>query len=368
MSKRVLRGIFLFAGIILTFFCAIANAIDIKVGAIRWDAWYGGNTDSPNSPAAAVEKTLQDKRWRYRTPTFMKENPDGTITLNGATREIIDEEIRLAHNAGLSFWSYCTYAKDSGMSKALALHRSSKIKNLMPFCAIITPGTLQNKEMYGYILELLQDDAYFKVEGRPVIFMLCIYTNPLEKDALDKANMKNLFNKFKADVKRILGDPIVVIQDSAPEGRTKFAAEYFGAQAVSAYWALEWKEKGAYEDIISWGNKYWDRLKTTGYGVVPIVTTGADPRPRYINPVPWEKRKKPDPNNNLYYEHATPEQIADFLKDAIDFVKANPQICPYGLINIYAWNEYDEGGWLAPTFGDKTSRLDAIKKVIEQNR
>ncbi len=365
--KKFLLGIFWVFAIFLAYLQSSA-ATDVKVGAIRWDAWYGGN-DSPDSPAAAVEKTLRDKRWRYRTPTFMKENPDGTITLNGATQEIIDEEIRLAHNAGLSYWSYCTYDKDVGMSRALALHRSSKIKKLMPFCAILSPGSLKNQKMYDYLLELIGDDAYFKIGGRPVIFVLCIYTNPLEKEALDKADMSGIFKRFIKDAESVGGGkPIVIIQDSAPEGRTKFAAEYFGAQAVSAYWALQWKERGRYEDIISWGNEYWDRLKNTGFEVVPIVTTGADPRPRYINPVPWEKRKKPDPDNNLYYEHATPEEIAGFLQDAIDFVKANPKACPYGLINIYAWNEYDEGGWLAPTFGDKTYRLDAIKKVIERNK
>jgi hypothetical protein len=33
---------------------------------------------------------------------------------------------------------------------------------------------------------------------------------------------------------------------------------------------------------------------------------------------------------------------------------------------IYAWNEFDEGGWICPTISEGTSRLDAISKVLKE--
>src|SRR5262245_34949974 len=36
------------------------------VGAIRWDAWYGGK----DAVGLAVEKSLSPKRWHYRLPFF----------------------------------------------------------------------------------------------------------------------------------------------------------------------------------------------------------------------------------------------------------------------------------------------------------
>ncbi len=352
------------------FFCTAyaAHPSPYKVGAIRWDAWYGGDKSNPQDVGNAVETTLQDKRWRYRTPTFMVENPDGTITLNGATQEIMDEEILLASKAGLAFWAYCIYDEDVGLSKALTLHRSSKIKDKMPFC-IITGANFTKQKNNDYFLRLIQESNYFKVNGRPVIFSLCIYTNPFDKETLDKQKYLEGKKKFFAQVKEKLGvEPILIIQDSNPEVRQKFGAEYFNADYVSAYWALEWVNKGKYSRIIEWGQKYWERLKSTGYKVIPIVTTGCDPRPRYAHPVPWDRNRKPDPDNQRYYENATPEEIGEFLQNAIDFVKDNPKVCPDKLILMYAWNEYDEGGWLAPTFGDGTTRLEEIKKVLDRNK
>jgi len=33
---------------------------------------------------------------------------------------------------------------------------------------------------------------------------------------------------------------------------------------------------------------------------------------------------------------------------------------------MYAWNEFDEGGWICPTLGNNTSRLDAIRKILKK--
>jgi hypothetical protein len=33
---------------------------------------------------------------------------------------------------------------------------------------------------------------------------------------------------------------------------------------------------------------------------------------------------------------------------------------------MYSWNEFDEGGWICPTLGNNTERLDALKKVLQK--
>ena len=41
-------------------------------------------------------------------------------------------------------------------------------------------------------------------------------------------------------------------------------------------------------------------------------------------------------------------------------------------LHIISWNEYDEGGWLAPTLGPDgkpdSSRLDAVRRVLKGRR
>jgi hypothetical protein len=50
-------------------------------------------------------------------------------------------------------------------------------------------------------------------------------------------------------------------------------------------------------------------------------------------------------------------------------VQNNRQICIANTIIIYAWNEFDEGGWISPTRNKDgsadTSRLDAIKAKLK---
>ncbi len=41
-----------------------------------------------------------------------------------------------------------------------------------------------------------------------------------------------------------------------------------------------------------------------------------------------------------------------------------PPGCRGNAVIIYAWNEFDEGGWLCPTLYGGTERLDAIREIL----
>ncbi len=44
-----------------------------------------------------------------------------------------------------------------------------------------------------------------------------------------------------------------------------------------------------------------------------------------------------------------------------------PKSLPYALVLVYAWNEFGEGGYIAPTRGDSEGRyLKAIKAVLSE--
>lgn len=87
------------------------------------------------------------------------------------------------------------------------------------------------------------------------------------------------------------------------------------------------------------------------YNIIPLVMAGWDQRP-------WEKQEK-----SLYYVNRTPQLFKQHLKNAVQFV--NERSCKPKMILIYAWNEYGEGGYIAPTVGDpKGKYLKMIKEVI----
>jgi len=67
-----------------------------------------------------------------------------------------------------------------------------------------------------------------------------------------------------------------------------------------------------------------------------------------------------------WYQKGTPEEIAGQLADAIAYVRAEPSLNEAQSVLIFAWNEFDEGGWICPnlpSYGG-TERLDAIAGVL----
>jgi hypothetical protein len=92
--------------------------------------------------------------------------------------------------------------------------------------------------------------------------------------------------------------------------------------------------------------------------------SGWDRRPRVERPVPWEQWQKAGEGLEEFYEPATPRELADHLNRALNWVRTNPDAAPADAVLVYAWNENDEGGWLVPTRGEGTARLDAIGRLL----
>jgi len=90
---------------------------------------------------------------------------------------------------------------------------------------------------------------------------------------------------------------------------------------------------------------------------IPMITSGWDKRP-------WEGRWGTPPL--WYYPDRTPEQFAGLLRDAITWMDKHPdQVTAERLMVVYAWNEFGEGGYIAPTRGDPEGKyLKAIKTVL----
>jgi hypothetical protein len=99
----------------------------------------------------------------------------------------------------------------------------------------------------------------------------------------------------------------------------------------------------------------WNRDKTFGLDVVPLLSAGADTRPRIIN------GKYPA---NGWSQEPTPDELGRHVTQALHWVDSNPGVDPARLFLIYAWNEFDEGGWICPTLYNGADRLDAIRKAL----
>jgi hypothetical protein len=52
------------------------------------------------------------------------------------------------------------------------------------------------------------------------------------------------------------------------------------------------------------------------------------------------------------------------LSSALQLNRDNPTAAEANVVNIYAWNESDAGGWLVPTLSEGMARLDALRKIL----
>ena len=114
--------------------------------------------------------------------------------------------------------------------------------------------------------------------------------------------------------------------------------------------------------------------------MITFATTGWDTRPRIERPVSWlpNIQAKPDatpPGQQMSLVDAvtaTPDQLAQHLKEAIAWTQANGDINPANVVLLYAWNENDEGGWLIPTLNSdgstNCSRIKAIQALRPRSK
>lgn len=329
-----------------------ANPNHTLVGAIRWDAWVGTmNTDGVGAPQVGlqVEKTLGPNKYHFRLPYFGVETGTNSVTARQLTQASMDQDIAFAKYAGVDYWAFCYYPDGSGMDTGRNLYDSSTHKNDVKYTYILGTGDLPSTK-FDWLVSKFQESNYQKVlGGRPLLYIFG------GTGGYSAADMTSIRNKATAAG---LANPYIVVMSDNSSGASS-AADAVGADAISAY--NTWMGGGgAYSGLMTEDQNRWNTHKATGKKVIPWVSTGIDTRPRYDNPVSWMTV-----GSNDWVATATPTEIASNLTNALNWVGSNSSTAEANAVIMYAWNEYDEGGWIAPTLYDGTARLDAIKNVLK---
>ena len=333
------------------------------IGAIRWDAWY----DPANGVVAqAVETDLQPAAFAARAPSFTSVNANGGLTINGDTTAEMTREIQLAHSAGIDYWAFDFYGAGDPMSNALQLYLQNPSNSLVDFALIDSAGwgaTLSNfQSQIAQRVAMMEQATYQHVEGNRPLYYLMVPSSQIVSQwwGGDAAQMRVAVDALRNQVIAATGaNPYIVVMGS-PVQAAAFATQ-IGADAISAYAIAGNDQNASYQTLTNATEAGWNAELATGKTVVPTVMTGWNPSPRVQNPVPWGS------SGMASYATATPAQIAAQLSSALAFVLAHPDSTA-GTALIYAWDEFDEGGWLAPTYvagnpqGD-TARLAALAAI-----
>lgn len=326
----------------------------MSLGAIRWDAWHGNDM----AIGKAVTKSLGQDKWQERWPFFYTQTDQGII-FDESKLEVIQREDNQAHDAGIDYWAFVFYGKDSPMSRVLNNYLSLPKKHTC-FTLIIEAGRIADPErgeaIKEQIINLMSNKKYFTGrDKKPLLFLM--FAGGVDDNERVDGQLKGAESLIVL-LKRKNIDPNIVVMSFNPNHASDMARK-IGSGTISSYVSHGIKQGGSYKELAKSTEKFWDRQYQTGMNVIPVVMTGWDPRPRFENPVPWGNGY-PD---GSYYEQGNPDEIVNHLQHAVEWTKNHPNSACSTI--IYAWNEFDEGGWLVPTMDSDTKRLDAIKNILK---
>jgi hypothetical protein len=329
------------------------------VGAIRWDAWTGGEI------TAQVERSLGPKKYHGRLPWFAQVIDDGRVRIDGSPQAVMDQEIAFASTAGLDYWAFLLYPEASSMSQSLKSYLRSATRGKVKFCVILHNAFGVSDEQWprerDRAVALLKEPGYQTVlAGRPLVYEFGVRFRgefPAQR-----------FADFLRAAHEAGVNPYCVFMGWNPASDFRNASvKGFDAVSAYAYGSADATFTGLCQAV---EKQYWQNAVTAGVPYVPLVTTGWDKQPRKDNPVSWEKGHSYH-QQAIFPSAATPQEISAHLERAIKFVKKNNAVCAANAIIIYSWNEHDEGGWLVPTWTPvgkpNTERLDAIGRILNND-
>jgi hypothetical protein len=109
--------------------------------------------------------------------------------------------------------------------------------------------------------------------------------------------------------------------------------------------------------------QFWARGRRLQANFLPTVTLGWDYRPILDSP---ELSVSRDPKGS-WCEPASDADWATQIRLAVE-TAADSINEAFPSVIIYAWNEFAEGGWLAPTVGEGVRRLSAVSTALGRAR
>jgi hypothetical protein len=365
-----------------------ANSKWPLIGAIRFDAWSNSRCRLLQDPVTKQSNCRQlygdylgPAMWHYRLPFFAKVISKDRVQVFEDNQNVIDQEIQYSAAGGLSFWAFnfddpwwqgtATENRVSpnppcNFNYGLKLYLSSPYRNQLHFALTLFSKQSKPGDAINYwetvtvpkVVSYVKQPTYQKVLGhRPLIFLFG--TNLFVPDFGSVADTARAIAYLRQEIINAgYSNPYIVGMDFSPKDPIVNA---IGLDAISAYSAPDFGpatfEQGRpYSDLAAANVRFREKAQAAGYKVVPVVNTGWDRRPHWTDAEEAHK---------IWYYPATPDEIANNVQSAVDWVKNNPQTDDSRTILIYAWNEFSEGGWLAPTLQGGSSRLDAIRQVRE---
>ena len=336
-----------------------------RIGAIRWDAWYGQN--SPPAPGFYACRSLGPPSYHFRAPWFTKQTAPDRMLCDGDQQGTMDAEIAYAKTAHIDYWAFVWYKPDSPMLDAWSIYQSSPRKADVNWTIIAGYGQFHHDMTRSkgfaspekYAALFLQSNFEKIMNVRPLIYLF-------SDTGSSTSNLAKDVSTLRAAVRQAGGaNPYVVVMSGSSK-QAAADAEAIGADAISAYAFAPHVGEAPYQALDLIVQSFWDAEAATGKPIIPLAMTGYDRRPRLDHPVPWEMGRPEPAGGANFYLTASPKEVAAHVSSMFHWMRDHPGAVPAHEFLIYAWNEFDEGGWLCPTWtehGPDTARIEALSNI-----
>ncbi|MDF2923239.1 MAG: hypothetical protein K0R57_2153 [Paenibacillaceae bacterium] len=335
------------------------------IGNIRWDVMTGyAPFDELNS--------LSTPKHSHRAPFFTTVDVNHQVTGHNNSVAAMEQEIGYAAGGGIDYWAFTTgpdMGKNNPEYYALDKFLASTNRHDMGFSIILhryNANPWENR--VDMLVKWMQEPNYVQIMGnRPLVYIYRV----AELEAQYGAGAKDAIGLIRSKAAEAgLGNPYIVAMASATENslaENKAYVESLELDAISAYsYAGERTENNAasylsYKELAEGNTASWERYRAVGAPFVPLVSLGRNEEPRKDTPVVYGGGHGP------YFDAPTPEEAARQIRAGLDYVEAHREVCESNTILSYAWNEFAEGGWIAPTLAEGSARLDAIRQMKDGN-
>lgn len=337
-----------------------SNQHGIQVGAYYFDGWTGKTMH-------IKDKLVQG--FPERKPVW------GWQTSNLKT---IEEQIDLAAEAGISFFSFCWYfGRDKANDKivdndpknnALNVYMQASNKEKLGFNLMIAnhEGYIFKesdwKNLCLYWIEIFKTPGYVKVEGSPLITFFSMASLKQTFGSVHKVN--NAFLELKKLAKKEgLKDVIIAGNATTPAGIA--LADSCGIDILTAYnYHNDGLRNRSNREIVPIDSMQvkekltWNHVsKGRRNAYIPVVTLNWDKRPS----------EQPAVRRSPRFEGYSGKSVEQSVYAVKRWVSNNPdRVTKEKIVMLYAWNEYGEGAWLTPSEKLGNQLLEGFKAGLRK--
>ncbi len=322
------------------------------VGAYYFDGWAGKH------------RLAGTEAWAKEAPThlsqrMLEEFPEREPIWGWRDdrQEIVEQQIDLAADHGIAFFAFCWYwhptqqqIDEDPKHTGLNLSLKARNKDRMKYCLLVANHQgflIGNAENWRRAAErwmpYLTDKRYVTVDGKPLVIIF----NPADGRSEGLAALQEAAKKAG-----LPGVAVAACGKGDPRQGYGYRTHY---NIIPGY--ADGSQEHSYAELVAAHQKAWSGSREQPY--IPEVTAGWDKRP-------WEGPLGLGQKPGYYFPDRTPAAFGRFVQSAIDWTDQHPeQTTKERLVLVYAWNEFGEGGYIAPTKGDPQGQyLKVLRSIV----